>query len=90
MLQRGTAPEELIRVATFHKHGDEPNAWSDIFIPFEAYPVEVDQHGREIWAAEGSDLYQSEGLDEIWQEITSIAQERKATHGVIWISNLGG
>jgi hypothetical protein len=90
MLDRGTAPSELQRVATFHRHGDAPNAWSDLFIPFEAYPVGFDQDGCEIWVAEGSDIYQSDGLDDVWQEITRIAQERKATQGVIWISNLGG
>jgi len=86
-LNRGTHPQQQQRIASFHRYGDEPSSWSDIFIPFEAYPVGIDDNGREIWEAEGSDIYGTEELNDIWQAITDVARDHQLRHGVIWISN---
>jgi hypothetical protein len=88
LLERGTQPQQKQRLATFHRNGDAANAWSDVFVPFEAYPLRVNSDGREIWDAEGSDISGVEDLDQVWQAIVAAAQEHRISHGVIWISNL--
>lgn len=87
-LERGTEPQQQHRLATFHRYSDAPNAWSDVFIPFEAYAIGVDDDGQEVWTAEGSDICGTEALDEIWRAIVVAAQEHQVRHGIVWISNL--
>jgi hypothetical protein len=87
-LDRQTHPQQQHRLATFHRYGDPPNSWSDVFIPFEAYPIEGDVNGQQAWTAEGTDICESEELAEVWQAITDAAQRHQVTHGIVWISNI--
>jgi hypothetical protein len=87
-LENGTRPGLQQRLATFHRHGDSPNSWSDVFVPFHAYPVSISDDGREVWDAEGSDIFGTDELDEICHEIVLAAQQSQITHGIAWISNL--
>jgi hypothetical protein len=88
LLERGTEPQQKQRLATFHRHGDAPGSWSDLFVPFHAYSVGVDTDGREVWDAEASDICGVDGLEEVWREIVAAAQHHHVSHGIIWISNL--
>lgn len=87
-LDRRTHPQQDVRVATFHRYGDPPNSWSDVFVPFEVYPVGVNASGEEIWNGDGSDISQDEGLEAIWNAIVEAAKKQEITHGIVWISNI--
>jgi hypothetical protein len=87
-LDRATHPEQRQRLATFHRHGDAPNEFSDIFIPFGTCPVGVDNAGHEVWVGEGSNIFGAEGLEDIWDAILVAARARQITQGIVWISNL--
>jgi hypothetical protein len=88
LLDRGTHADQRQRLATFHRHGDVPNEFSDIFIPFDAFPIGLDDWGRELWRGEGSDLFDAEGLEEVSNAIVTAAQQHQINHGIVWISNL--
>ena len=87
-LDHATHPQQKQRLATFHRHGDAPNEYSDIFIPFGTYRVGTDDTGCEIWAGEGSDIYGTDGLEDIWDAIVCAARTQQVKQGIVWISNL--
>ena len=87
-LDRRTHPQQRQRLATFHRHGDEPNEYSDIFVPFGTCLIGIDDAGHEVWAGEGSDIFDTEGLEDIWGAIVAAAQAQHITQGILWITNL--
>ena len=87
-LERATHPAQRQRLATFHRHGDAPNEYSDIFVPFDAYPVESDDAGHQVWAGQGTDIFDTEGLEDIWDAIVAAAQAQQIRQGIVWITNL--
>lgn len=87
-LDRATHPQQRQRLATFHRHGDAPNEYSDIFLVFDAHLAGIDADGHEVWAGEGSDIFCAEGLEDIWKAIVRAAQAEQIEQGIVWISNL--
>lgn len=87
-LNKRTHPHQKVRVATYHRYGDPPNSWSDVFVPFEIYPIGTDRSRAEIWNGDGSDISQDEALEDVWNAIVQAAKDQGITHGIVWISNL--
>ena len=87
-LQEATHPQQRERLATFHRHGDAPNEYSDIFVPFDVQLVGMDEDGRQVWVGAGSDIFGVEGLEHISNSIVRAAQELQVSQGIVWISNL--
>ena len=59
-------------IATWHKKGEVPGEFSDVFFTFDH--------------EEGSD--RDDLPEDIWQEVCAIAKEQGFTDGVVWVSNL--
>ena len=87
-LDHATHPQQRQRLATFHRHGDAPNEYSDIFILFDVNIITPDDNKHQVWAGEGSDIFGAEGLEEIWDAIAGAAKAQQVEQGIVWISNL--
>ncbi len=87
-LNRGTAPDAIARLATYHRSQEAPNEFSDIFIPFEAHNFEADEeHGRCTLAE--ADLLDEPGLENVRDAVANLAQQRGIRRGILWITNVG-
>ena len=62
------------QTATWH-NGGQPDEFSDIFLVYDN--------------GEGSDIFQEEGLEDIWDLICDLAQRHGMQYGVVWIKNIG-
>lgn len=88
MINRGSQPEIEQRVATYHNHGSAPGEYSDVFLPFDVFPVGTDAMGNELWNGDGSEIFHSDGLHEVAKEIVLTARKSGIDHGIVWITNL--
>jgi hypothetical protein len=58
-------------VATWHRPGDEPTDFSDVFVTYD----QGESGDADAMPAD------------IWEEICHLAEEKGMTYGVVWITN---
>jgi hypothetical protein len=87
-IERGTSPTTHRPLATFHRHGDQIDEYSDVFVLFETRE-HVEPDGSMRWVVESSDLLDDPGLESVYEQVAQTTRDLGIRAGILWITNVG-